>query len=301
MKTIIITGGLGYVGTELIKIYPRNKYKIIVIDKIVDKEKIFFLKKSNVQFIKADIRDNKAMKKIVPEGDILIHLAAITKVPIIHKENNKKIINDIKTTSIIGTRNIIKNARKDSKIIFISSHIVFEGLNKIKKNLIESDKLFPNLDYAKCKVINENDIIQSGLNYIILRPGTAYGYTGDDKRMFNMPNLFAINSKRGVPIKLFNKGKQLKCIVGVHDIARGIKFFHENNFSNQIYHFASENYFVSDIALMCKKFRPKIKLIYSKNIIPNKGYTLSIKKLLKTGFKFKYTYKKFLNSYLKNT
>ena len=43
MKTIIITGGLGYVGTELIKFYPRNKYKIIVIDKIENKKKIFFL------------------------------------------------------------------------------------------------------------------------------------------------------------------------------------------------------------------------------------------------------------------
>jgi nucleoside-diphosphate-sugar epimerase len=300
MKTIIITGGLGYIGTELIKIYPINKYKIIVIDKIENKKKIFFLKQNNVQFIKADIRDNKAMKKIIPEGDVLIHLAAITKVPIINKENNRKIIDDIKTTSIIGTRNIIENAKKESKIIFISSHIVFEGLNKIKKNLIESDKLSPSLDYAKCKVINEKDIIKSDLNYIILRPGTAYGYTGDNKRMFNMPNLFAINAKRGDPIKLFNKGRQLKCIVGVHDIARGIKFFQENNYSNQIYHFASENYFVSEIALMCKKYRPKIKLIYSKNLTPNKGYTLSVKKLLKTGFKFKYNYKKFLNSYLKN-
>ena len=240
------------------------------------------------------------MKKIIPLGDVLIHLAAITKVPIISKENNRKIIDDIKTTSIIGTRNIINNAKKDSKIIFISSHIVFEGLNRIRKNLIESDKLSPSLDYAKCKAINEKDIKKSGLNYIILRPGTAYGYNGDNERMFNMPNLFAINAKRGDPIKLFNKGRQLKCIVGVHDLARGIKFFQENNYSNQIYHFASENYFVSEIALMCKKYRPKIKLIYSKNLTPNKGYTLSVKKLLKTGFKFKLTYKKFLNSYLQN-
>jgi UDP-glucose 4-epimerase len=45
MKTIIITGGLGYVGTELIKIYSRSKYKIIVIDKIVDKKKNPFFKK----------------------------------------------------------------------------------------------------------------------------------------------------------------------------------------------------------------------------------------------------------------
>ena len=91
MKTIIITGGLGYVGTELIKIYPRNKYKIIVIDKIENKKKIFFLKNNNIQFIKVDIRNNKVMKKIIPLGDVLIHLAAITKVPIVSKENNRKV------------------------------------------------------------------------------------------------------------------------------------------------------------------------------------------------------------------
>jgi nucleoside-diphosphate-sugar epimerase len=301
MKTIIITGGLGYVGTELTKIYPKNKYKIIVIDKISNYKKILFLKKKKIQFIKADIRNNKMMKKIIPKADVLIHLAAITKVPITYNENNNKIINNIKTTAILGTRNIIKNAKKDSKIIFISSHIVFEGLTKIQRNLKETDKLLPILDYAKCKVINENEIIKSDLNYIILRPGTAYGYTGDERRMFNMPNLFALNTKKDIPIKLFNNGKQLKCIVGVQDIARGIKFFHEKNFSKQLYHFSSESFFVYEIALMCKNYRPKIKLIYSENITPNKGYNLSVKKLLRTGFKFKFYYKNFLNSYLKNS
>jgi len=300
MKTVIITGGLGYVGMELTKIYPKNKYKIIVLDKIANNKKIFFLKKKKIQFIKADIRNNKIMKKIIPKADVLIHLAAITKVPITYKENNKKIINDIKTTAILGTRNIIKNAKKDSKIIFISSHVVFEGLSRIKRNLIETDKLLPILDYSKCKVINENEIIQSGLNYIILRPGTAYGYTGDKRRMFNMPNLFAFNAKKDTPIKLFNNGKQLKCVVAVQDIARGIKFFQEKNFSKQVYHFASESFFVYEIALMCKKYRPKIKFIYSENTTPNKGYNLSVKKLLRTGFKFKFYYKNFLNSYLKN-
>lgn len=52
MKTIIITGGLGYIGTELIKIYPINKYKIIVIDKIENKKKIFFLKKKMFNLLK---------------------------------------------------------------------------------------------------------------------------------------------------------------------------------------------------------------------------------------------------------
>jgi len=299
MKKIIITGGLGYIGTELIKILPKNKYEIIVIDKITIKKKISFLKRKKIKFIKADIRNNHVMKRILPKADILIHLAAVTKVPITYKENNKKIINNIKTTSILGTRNIIKNLKKNSKIIFISSHIVFEGLTRIKKNLTETDKLCPNLHYAKCKTTNENEIIQSGLNYIILRPGTAYGYTGDKKRMFNMPNLFAFNAKKNIPIKLFNNGKQLKCIVGVKDIARGIKFFQEKNFKKQIYHFASESYFVHEIALMCKKYQPKTKLIYSEDITPNKGYNLSVKKLLRTGFKFKFYYKNFLNSYLK--
>ena len=299
MKTIIITGGLGYVGMELIKIYPINKYKIIVIDKILNKKKISFLKKKKIIFMKADVRNNKVMSKIIPRADVLIHLAAVTNVPITYRENNQKNINDIKTTSILGTRNIIKNAKKDSKIIFISSHVVFEGLRVIKKNLVETDKLFPNLDYAQCKAINEKEIIQSNLNYIILRPGTAYGFSGDEKRMFNMPNLFALNAKKNIPIKLYNNGKQLKCIVSVQDIARGIKFFQEKNFSKQIYHFASESYFVYEIAFMCKKNIPKTKLIYTEDITPNKGYSLSAKKLLRTGFKFKLLYKDFLNSYLK--
>jgi hypothetical protein len=79
---------------------------------------------------------------------------------------------------------------KVSKIIFISSLIISEELNNIKKNLIELDKLFSCLDYTKYMFINQKDIIQRCSNYIILRTGNTYGYIEDDKRMFNVPNFF---------------------------------------------------------------------------------------------------------------
>ena len=102
-----------------------------------------------------------------------------------------------------------------------------------------------------------------------------------------MPNLFSKIASQDGTIKLFGGGKQLKSLVPLVDVARCFKFVEENNdFKNGIYNLTKENTTVKDVAYLCKKYNPKLKIIKTKDEVPNKGYTLSNKKLLLTGFKF---------------
>ena len=82
-KTIIITGGLGYIGTELCKLYSGYSWnhKIIVIDNRFISEKVNQIRKWNMEFIHGDILDESLIKKYFKDADVVHHLAGVTSVP----------------------------------------------------------------------------------------------------------------------------------------------------------------------------------------------------------------------------
>jgi len=175
----------------------------------------------------------------------------------------------------------------DATIVFPSTHVVFEGLKEQKENLDENEKTNTFLAYSTSKVENENQIIKSGKNYAIFRLGSVYGFSTDTMRMNIMPNLFSKIASQNGKIKLFGGGVQLKSLVPLIDVARCFKFVEEKeDFKNGIYNLSKENCTVKDVADICKKVNPKLKIITTDDEVPNKGYSMSNKKLLNTGFEF---------------
>ena len=82
-KNIIITGGLGYIGTELCKIYSGVSWhhNIIVIDNRFISERVNQLRNWNIEFIHGDILDKDLVEKYFRNADIVHHLAGVTDVP----------------------------------------------------------------------------------------------------------------------------------------------------------------------------------------------------------------------------
>ena len=291
MRKIVILGALGYLGTELSRIYSGEswKNKIVAIDNRFVSERINQLKKWNIEFFQGHILDKDFLKKHLKDADVVHHLAGVTDVAYVKTEANSELDERIRSIAIEGTNNVVNSISKKCKLIFPSTHVVFEGLKKAKKNIKEEEKTKPVLMYAKSKSQNEVDIKKNHQNYVILRLGSVYGYSLDTMRINIMPNLFSkITSQDGV-IKLFSGGKQLKSLVSIMDVVRCMKFVEEHkNIQNQTFHLVKEQTTVKKVAELCKKINPKIKLIVTKDETPNLGYTLSNKKLLKTGFKFLY-------------
>jgi len=291
MKKIVILGALGYLGTELSRIYSGESWKneIIAIDNRFISERINQLKKWNIQFFQGHILDKDFLNKHLNEADVVHHLAGVTDVAYVKTEANSELDERIRSIAIEGTNNVINSISKKCKLIFPSTHVVFEGLKKAKKNIKEGEKTKPILMYAKSKNQNEVDIKKNHANHVILRLGSVYGYSLDTMRINIMPNLFSkITSQDGV-IKLFSGGKQLKSLISIMDVVRCMKFVEDNTeIKNETFHLVNEQTTVKKVAELCKKINPKIKLIITKDATPNLGYTLSNKKLLKTGFKFLY-------------
>ncbi len=290
-KKIVITGGLGYIGTELCKIYSGISWnnKIIVIDNRFISERVNQLRNWNMDFVHGDILDKGLINKYCKDADIVHHLAGITDVPRVKSESNSENDNKITLVAEEGTQNIIDAINDKCKIILPSTHVVYEGIDKVKNNISEEEKTSPILAYAKSKAINEKQLKESGKNYIILRLGSVYGYSTDTTRIDIMPNLFSKIASQNGTLKLFSAGRQIKSLVPLIDVARCFKFMEEReDISSEIFNLTKDTVTVKDVAEICKKNNPKVTLRETNDEIPNLGFSLSNQKILKTGFKFLY-------------
>ena len=290
-KKIIITGGLGYIGTELCKLYSGVSWhhKITVIDNRFISERVNQIRNWNMEFIQGDILDKKLIKEHCENADVIHHLAGITDVPRTKSESSDTKDEKIKEVGKIGTQNILDVINDKCKIIFPSTHVVYEGINEVKTNITENEETKPVLSYSTSKAINEEQLKKSGKNFVILRLGSVYGYSTDSMRIDIMPNLFSKIASQNGTLKLFAGGRQIKSLVPLIDVARCFKFMEEKNeINSEIFNLTKDTLTVKEVAEICKKHNPKITLKETNDEVPNLGFSLSNKKILKTGFEFLY-------------
>ena len=164
---ILLTGGHGFIGSNLIKKFNREfDFVVISSKKGIDTGDI------KTEYISVT---NKKIVKIIEtlNPDIIIHLAALSGL--------KKCENDPKKAfevNVTGTENVVEGCLKtNAKLIFISSREVYGSTINEKSN--EDDMLNPDNIYGQTKV-NAEKIIQNAakifeLNYVILRLTNVYG------------------------------------------------------------------------------------------------------------------------------
>ena len=121
MKKIIITGGLGYIGTELCKIYSGESWKnqITVIDNRFISERVNQLRNWNINFIHADIRNIDAVKEALNQSDIVHHLAGVTDVARTQDEVNLEKDKEMNDVAEKGTSIILSETQKIVKLYFL--------------------------------------------------------------------------------------------------------------------------------------------------------------------------------------
>ncbi len=158
---ILITGGCGFVGSNLCLFLKQKKYKVTSLDNLSrkgSKYNLNLLKKKKIKNLKIDIVNYKRISKL-PKFDLIIDCCAEAAVEV-SKNQVDKVIN----TNLIGTINILKKAKiNKSKIIFLSSSRV----NPIKESnkILTKKKL--NIKISLNKLFDENSSI--------FGPKTIYG------------------------------------------------------------------------------------------------------------------------------
>ena len=140
MKKIVITGGLGYIGTELCKIYSGYSWndQITIIDNRFISERVNQLRNWNMNFVHGDILDKDLIKKYCKDADVIHHLAVITAVPRVKSEASEENEKKIARVAKEGTQNIIDAITDNCKIIMPSTHVVYEGMKDVQEDIQEN-------------------------------------------------------------------------------------------------------------------------------------------------------------------
>ncbi len=237
---ILITGGCGFVGTNLCLHLQRKNHKIYSLDNLSrkgSKYNLGLLKRKKIKNFKFDISNFKYFINL-PKVDLIIDCCAEAAVEA-SKNNSDKVIN----TNLIGTFNLLKKAVKDkSRIIFLSSSRVYpiEMLNNLVKNKILKKKIFikkkinessnifgPKSIYGFSKLASEMLIeeysYQYKLKYIINRCGVISGPLQFGKQDQGFVSLWVwkhINKLKLSYIGYGGYGHQLRDVLHIEDLCR---------------------------------------------------------------------------------
>ncbi len=242
MTKILVTGGLGFIGSNFILFSLKNnsKIKITNVDACLtgsNKKNLRELKNSKqYNFVKSNINNQKIMNKLVSKNDIVINFAAESHVD--RSISNPKPFID---SNINGTYTILEAIRKyDKKLIQISTDEVYGSL---KKNSAKEDFILnPSSPYSSSKA-SADLLVKSyhttyGCDVKITRCTNNYGPRQFLEKLIPKVIINAINNKS---IPVYGNGKNVRDWIYVIDHCKAIQKVLEKGEAGEIYNIASKN------------------------------------------------------------
>jgi UDP-glucose 4-epimerase len=186
---IVITGGNGFLGSNLAKKFLTKGHKVYIFDKSKNK---FSLANKNAHQVNCDLTNYKTLEKLkINKVDLILHCAGQPSAALSFKDPEF----DLKV-NILGTLNILRWAKTKNvkKILFASTFNVYEE-NNFKPRLSENDNCKAKSLYAVSKIASENYIQcyanHYNLSWVILRMFNIFGPGQDPtNKSLGMINIF---------------------------------------------------------------------------------------------------------------
>ena len=221
MKKIIVTGGLGFIGSNLIESLLKKKYSVVNLDKVTYSSNFYntknFKNSKNFKFIKCDIRDKK-LKKIIynlkPDG--IFNLAAETHVD--------RSIDDPESfiqSNIVGVYNLLETFKEfsrkyKSKLIHISTDEVYGDI--LRGRTSENYPYQPSSPYAASKASSDHLVSSYVRTYnipaIVTNCSNNYGPKQHPEKLIPKLIYNILNNK---PLPIYGKGTNSREWIYVED------------------------------------------------------------------------------------
>lgn len=270
MKKILITGGAGFIGSHVVRLFVNKypDYQIINLDRLTYAGNLLNLKdieqRPNYKFIKGDIVDTVFIDNLFSEEQIdsVIHLAAESHV-------DRSISNPLEfvMTNVLGTVNLLNAARHQWKQAYSNHRFYHVSTDEVYGSLGETG-LFteqtaydPHSPYSASKASSDHFVRSYhdtyGIDAVISNCSNNYG-------SFHFPEklipLSINNIKNNLPIPVYGKGENIRDWLWVEDHARAIDLIFHQAPAGSTYNIGGHNEWtnIDLIRLLCKIMDQKL-------------------------------------------
>jgi len=239
MSRIIVTGGLGFIGSEFVNYVMENTtHDVVVLDKMTYAANIDNIK-NEFRLIKKDICD--VTEEDLGEYDYIVNFAAET-----HVDNSISNGRPFVETNVMGTFNLLEIARKNKnlkKFLQISTDEVYGDMDDNDIHNRISNEEFPmkaSSYYSATKVSSDMLVISAnrtyGLPYLITRTCNNFGEHQNNEKF--IPKIIT-SIKNGVEVPVYGDGSQVREWIHASDNVKQIYKLLVSDVVNQVYNIGS--------------------------------------------------------------
>ena len=237
----VVTGGAGFIGSNLVDHLVRIDHKVIVLDNFVSGKKanLAHHKKKDVKIIRVDISKSKNLDKYFKKVDYVFHLAGLAEI-IPSIKNPKKYFN----TNVLGTLKVVEAAKRAGvkKLIYAASSSCYGSPKNLPTS--EKEKIDIKHPYGLTKFLGEQLVLKYATNFnmpnISFRFFNVYGprlnMSGQYSAVFGN---FLKQKKNNKPLTIVGDGKQTRDFINVDDLTNAFIKVAKSRLINKIYNLGS--------------------------------------------------------------
>jgi len=262
---VLITGGAGYIGTELTRalVSLGEIEEIIIYDNISKGHYNFFLgldydQKHKIKSIQGDILDTRLLKKAMQKVDVVVHLAAMVTTPFANTDPHF-----FEQVNHWGTAEVVYAAEESdiSKFLYLSSTSVYGASDQMAD---EDTVPSPGTFYGVSKLRGEEHVsrLAQKKNALTIRCGNVYGYS-KSMRFDAVINRFMFDANFTNRIQINGNGKQSRAFIHVAYLCKTLAEIITHPVKSGIYNLVDKNLQILDLVDVLKEIYPSLEFLFT--------------------------------------
>ena len=261
---VLVTGGAGYVGTELIAqlVAKPEVEQVVIYDNLSRLNYNLFLglrlrNHAKIKFVKGELLDSRALSKVMKDSDIVYHLAAKVTTPFANTDAHV-----YEQVNHWGTAELVYAIEESNvrRVIFTSSTGIY---GSSKEAVDESAIPEPQSLYATSKLRGEEHVrrLSDKISTYIMRCGNVYGYN-KSMRFDAVINRFVFEANFNKMVSIQGDGKQSRSFIHIENIAKALGNLVHSDLPNGTYNLVERNIKIIDLLDVLKELVPGLEFLF---------------------------------------